>query len=383
MKETPKLRPVKKIPREIRLPDERIAVWSLVLLGLGLLSFVLLLIGREHPAFAELCNRSIGAALRAVLAFLTNLFPFSLAEFLILMLPLFLVLLIRYAVKHKSRNWRCVLSYTVSLVSVASLFFSVFVWACGMGYHTPTLSERLCLADEAVSADELVDTAHKLIEEMEPYLSDVRYTESGASVMPYSLAEMNQKLIASYKTLAGQYPFIHAHRSRIKPVLLSVPMSYAHFTGFYTFFTGEANLNVDFPAYTLPFTAAHELAHSRGIARENEANFMAFLACIHSENDYIRYCGFLNLFEYVASALYEADTSEGKVLYHGVIDSLDERAWGELVAYSVFFDKYRDTAISEISGAVNDSYLKANGTEEGEKSYGLVVNLAVSYYKNR
>lgn len=383
MKKTTKLRPIKKIPKEIRLPEEKIPLWSLILLGLCLLSVICLIIAASNPVFADFFNQKISGALRVCLAFLTNLLPFSLAELLIVSLPLLLYFVIRYAIKYKSKNWRCVLSYTVSLLSAASLLFSSFVLVYGMGYHTPALSERLSLEDQAVSAAELADTAKKITAEMKDVLLSVRYEKNGASVMPYSLKEMNQKLMDSYKQLSAEYEFIQSHHSRIKPVLLSVPMSYAHFTGFYTFFTGESNLNVDFPDYTLPFTAAHEFAHGRGIARENEANFVAFLVCTNASDDYIRYCGLVNMYEYVVSALYEADSSEGKQLYQEVTALLDNRIKGELAAYSAFFEKYRDSKISEISGAVNDSFLKANGTEEGEKSYGLVVNLAVSYYKNK
>ena len=378
-----KLRPTMKPPKAILLPEEKIPVWSIVLLGLFVLSLILLLIAKASPAFAEFFNRSISGALRVFLAFLTNILPFSLAEFLILMIPVFLFFIIRYAIKHKSKTWRSVLAYSVSLLSAVSLIFSLFVWVYGMGYHTPELDERLSLENEAVSAKELADTANKLIAEMESYLLFVNFGEDGASRMPYSLNEMNDKLNKAYKTFAKEHDFIQSHKSRVKPVLLSVPMSYAHFTGFYTFFTGEANLNVDFPDYTLPFTAAHELAHGRGIARENEANFIAFLICMSSDDVYIRYCGLLNMYEYVAAALYGADTGEGKPLYSTVASQLDERAVGELRAYSAFFEKYRDSRISEVSGALNDTFLKANGTEEGERSYGLVVNLAVSYYREK
>ena len=54
----------------------------------------------------------------------------------------------------------------------------------------------------------------------------------------------------------------------------------------------------------------------------------------------------------------------------------------ELRAYSAFFDKYRDSAVSEVSGAVNNAYLQMQGTE-GTRSYGLVVDLAVAYYKEK
>lgn len=154
-------------------------------------------------------------------------------------------------------------------------------------------------------------------------------------------------------------------------------MSYTHITGVYTFFTGESNINVAFPDYTIPFTAAHELAHQRGIARENEANFVAFLVCSSSEDDYVRYCAYLNMYEYVASALASADPS----LYSQVYATLPTAVRAELDAYSRFYEKYRNSAASEVSGAVNNAVLIINGTE-GTKSYGMVVDLAVAYYKD-
>jgi len=159
-------------------------------------------------------------------------------------------------------------------------------------------------------------------------------------------------------------------------VILSEPMTYTHIAGVYSFFTGEANVNTNFPDYTIPFTVAHELAHQRGIAREDEANFVAFLVCKESDDPYIRYSGYLNLFEYVSSALYSADQE----LYAKVASTLNTDVRYELMAYSKFFDKYRDSVAADVSGAVNDAYLKLQGTE-GTRSYGLVVDLAVAYYK--
>ena len=50
-------------------------------------------------------------------------------------------------------------------------------------------------------------------------------------------------------------------------------------------------------------------------------------------------------------------------------------------AYSKFFNKYRKTVVSEVSNAVNNATIKLNGDEQGSKSYGMVVDLAVAYYK--
>ena len=104
-------------------------------------------------------------------------------------------------------------------------------------------------------------------------------------------------------------------------------MTYTHISGVYTFFTGEANINVNFPDYTTPFTSAHELSHQRGIGPEDEANFMAFLVCIESDDTYIKYSGYMEVFEYVISALYKTDKDK----YYSLMDETDRRVRYQLI----------------------------------------------------
>lgn len=367
-------RPSHKIKEEKKdLPP----VFSFVLLGLALLSFFLIIIARNNVRFAVFFNRRISASVRALLAFITNLFPFSLAELLILLIPVILLLLIAYAIRSKTKTWKSVLIYTVTLLSIVSLIFTIFVFAYGIGYYVPTLDEQLGLDSRPVSTTELKETALWLAKELERFDNTFQRFSTGSTAMPYSLSEMSNKLMASYKTISSEYPFIQRLNSRIKPVMASVAMSHTHFTGVYTFFTGEANLNVDFPDYTLPFTAAHEFAHQRGIARENEANFMAFLVCTTSEDPYLQYSGYLNLYEYVASALYSADPT----LYSEVYSTVPTYAKQEMRAYSAFYEQYRDSEAGQIGSSINNAFLQANGNKEGTKSYGMVVDLAVSYYR--
>jgi hypothetical protein len=155
-------------------------------------------------------------------------------------------------------------------------------------------------------------------------------------------------------------------------------MTYTHISGVYTFFTGEANVNTNFPDYTLPFTAAHELAHQRGIAREDEANFVAFLVCSSSDDAYIQYSAYLNMYEYLVSALSRANSQYYSIIYL----QLPQNVKLELKAYSKFFDKYRENVAEKVSEAVNDNFIKSNGVKEGTQSYGMVVDLAVAYYKS-
>ena len=355
---------------------ERLPPVCLVLYGLGAVSLVLYIVMMNNAAFADWFNETVSAALRTVFAVLTNWIPFSMGEAVILLSPLILFLVLRHAIKHRCGSWKAAFAYIGILLSAVVTLFSVFSLNFAAGYRGSTLDQKLELDRQTVSAQELYDTAEILIEHINRETALVEFGEDDFSAMPYSLNEMNAKLAEAYRDFSGEHDFITHVDSRVKPVLISEVMSYMHITGVYSFFTGEANINVNFPDYTIPYTAAHELAHQRGIAREDEANFVAFLVTTRSSDPYIRYCGYLNAYEYVANALYRAD----KELYYKASAHLNTEVKSEMAAYNDFYDKYRESTVSEVSGTINDSYLQSQGTP-GTVSYGMVVDLTVAYYK--
>ena len=98
---------------------------------------------------------------------------------------------------------------------------------------------------------------------------------------------------------------------------------------------------------------------------------------MESDDAYIRYCGYLNVYEYLVSALYTANKERYKQSY----GELDTEIKEELAAYRVFFQKYQDNVAADISQATNNAYLQSQGAQEGTKSYNMVVDLAVAYYR--
>ena len=350
-------------------------IWVKIFYIIGVLCIFLFGAYTVSESFADFFNRYVSSLLRTVLAYVTRPFPFSFAELVLIFSPVIVVAVTVYASRKYSSSWRDVLIFCTCILSVLALFLSMFTLAFAPGYHGTTLDKKLGIERREVSAEELYRTAVILADKTNREAEDLYFRQQNFSVMPYTLDEMNDKLMVAYESAYEKYPFIQPLDSRLKPVMLSEAMSYTHITGIYTFFTGEANINIAFPDYTIPYTAAHELAHQRGIAREDEANFVAYLVCIESDDSYIRYSAYLNLLEYVMGALRKADSS----LYADVYYSLSQDVKYELRAYSAFFDKYRDSVASEISGVVNDTYLTIQGTP-GTASYGMVVDLAVAYY---
>ena len=351
-----------------------IPIFSWVLYGLAVLAMIVMLVYSLSEGFANFYNRYPAALFRGVLAIVTSVLPCSLGEALVIFAPVLLVFIIVYANKRYTKNWLEVSRFLAIALSVVSLFFTTFALNFAAGYHTSSVDKLLLLDRHDVSAEELTLTAEYLVEEINKCTDSLAVRESGLSVMPFGYDTLSRELVKAYEKVCDEYDFISRFSSRVKPVMLSKPWTYTHISGVYTYYTGEANINTNFPDYTIPYTAAHEMAHQRGIAREDEANFVAFLVCAASDNEYIRYSGYLNLYDYVSSALYSAD----KEAYVAVSAKLSPVARKEKTGYGMFFNQYRENVAANLTESVNNAYLTIQGTP-GTKSYGMVVDLAVAY----
>ena len=348
-----------------------------ILGSLALLCGIIHIICNFSTAVSDFMIQYPNAAVRWLLAHMTSFLPFSLAEMLVFLIPVIFITMVvigwRLTVTDQNERYR---RYLAGLMSVLCTLYSLFVLTLAPGYKGSSLADKIGLEQKAVSADELYETTVWLNGKVSECIKEIDFDANGQSVLPYSLNEMNDRINDAYKKLSAKYTFVSDLRSNIKFVVLSEPMTYTHISGIYTYYTGEANLNVNFPDYHLPFTAAHEFAHQRGTAPENEANFVAFLACMESDDPYILYSAYVNMLDYCMDALYSADYDK----YVEVYGSLDRDLIAEFGAYSEFYNKYRKNIVATVSGAVNDTYLKSQGQKAGSRSYGLVVDLAVAYY---
>ncbi len=344
-----------------------------LVLPLFLLAVIIRLVAKLSRPFADFYNRTVSAACRFLMAKLTGWFSFSLAEILVCLIPVFLILIIVFGIRS-IKNGKRFRRYVAATLSVPMVIYTLFVATYAVGYQTTPLADRLGLRDEAVSADELYNTMKWVRDEANALSSSFTLTENG-TVMPYDWDTMTDKLNEAYASLSEEYPFLQSHNTRLKRIMLSDPMTYTGIVGVYSFFTGESNINTTYPDYSTVFTAAHEMAHQRGIAPENEANFVAFLACTHASDPYLRYVGYLNMADYLANALYKADRTRYREMMNGYNTVLRT----EVVAYSECYRAHRNETVHNVSSAMNNSYLISQGTP-GEVAYGLVVDLAVAYY---
>jgi len=348
---------------------------TLIIILLGIIAAVVNVAYCLSAEFADSLNFGISSYLRMAMAKLTAWIPFSFAEFIVFTSPITLFLIIRICIKRSVSSRIAFIRCIAGILSAPIVAYIGFVFIFGVGYKTTSLDKHLSIERHDVSAEELYETMNIVVEKLNELEPEIIFLDGKGSIRPYTHKESVKLCLDSYKKLADTYDFIPIISAPVKQLASSSLMTYTHISGMYTFFTGEANLNTNYPYFVNVYTTAHEMAHQRGIAREDEANFIAYLVCTNSDDPFMQYSGYLNMYQYLSTPLYKAS----KELYSDAISGLSQNVKNDLICFSNFFDKYRDNTAATVSDKVNDTYLTLQGTA-GAKSYGMVVDLAVAYH---
>ncbi|WP_178138537.1 DUF3810 domain-containing protein [Parasporobacterium paucivorans] len=267
----------------------------------------------------------------------------------------------------------------LDLLCAMGIGFFLFMILNGTNYYRYDFLHYMNLQAQQTSSESLAGLCMSLAEKTNSARNAVMTDEDGnmqlgdVSAAALEAADAMSLLGDKYVVLKRYYP-------QPKPVLASKMMSYAQITGMFTAFTMEANINVDQPDYNIPADMCHELAHVAGFMREDEANFIAYLACTGSGSPEFVYSGMMSALINATNALYGEDVAE----WEKVLASLDEGVINDLDHNSLYWRQFDNTKLGETIGSastkLNDTYLKLNGQKDGVKSYGRMVDLLLAEY---
>lgn len=313
------------------------------------------------------------------------LLPFSLGEMMIilaiaivLLTPITLIVLL-CVLKRRRRT-------------VLKVFGFLYLWIiayilvtetlnCFILYHRSTFGETYGIPTTEHTNDELLELCDYLTNETNSLSLQVKRGEDGGFILT---ADLDETARSAMQALGSEFPQLDGYYVTPKPVINSFFMSQQYLMGIYFPFSLEANYNQEMYPSNLPETVCHELAHTKGFMLEDEANFIAFLACDRSGNVEYRYSGYLRALKYVLSQVRDNCTNEeidrvySKLMpgvaadINGNIDywqSVQESDEGILPSQTV----------AAVSDAAMEASLKLNGVEDGKKSYGRMVDLLLNY----
>ena len=357
------------------------AIWKICPLRHIVLLISLLLTGfhlylRKNESLAEKVSEGfIRPALRLMARYTAHL-PFSLAEALIAAAVLGLLLYTAFCIYRMVKGAQWLVSLYKMLITplvLALLVYALFSSLWGAYFYIDDFAERAGIESGPVSTEQLAAVTEYFAVLANEYSAQVQRDENGVCCTDRaSVVDASAHIFDNAEKL---FPQLEGEDVPVKGIVFSKIMSYLDFTGFFFPITGEANVNTDFPPSQFAATVAHEISHQRGVAREQEANFVAVLACLESENSDYCYSAALLAYTHLGNALHSADYEEWARIYN----TLNEAVRCDFAADRAYWQQF-ETPVQEVSNSFYEGFLHSYDQHLGLKSYGACVDLLVNYY---
>ena len=260
----------------------------------------------------------------------------------------------RVARRHGTR--RAASRAVVWTVSSAAVVYLLFLATWGLNYRRVPLAAKMDFERGRISEGAAVRLAALAIERLNA-------GHAAAHRVPHSTDAL---VDAFHSTQALLGVGRSVTPGRPKRSLVQWYFRQAAINGMTVPVTLEVILNPDLLPVERPSTLAHEWAHLAGYAVEAEANFLAWLVCVRSDDPLAQYSGWLDAYGLAVSSLPRALRSS--------LPPLAEGPRQDLRAMAARYQR-SSPRVREAARDVYDSYLKANRVEEGIASYGLALQL--------
>jgi hypothetical protein len=259
-----------------------------------------------------------------------------------------------------------------------SIFFLLFVYVFfnllwGLNYNRRGIAYQLHLNVKTYTLadlDTLTKTLAQRLNDYAPLISEERRDSFDKKRLLFETAH------EAFKLGEKNYAFLKYKTRSVKPSLYSYLGNYLGFQGYYNPFSGEAQVNTTVPRVLEPFVTAHEIAHQIGYGKENEANFVGFLASKHSESAVLKYSMYFDMYRYAVGEISRRDTNLARTFAEATHPQVKK----DIEELRKFFIKYKNPVEPVIMWGYGH-FLKANNQPAGKRSYNEVVAWLIAYYK--
>lgn len=301
--------------------------------------------------------------------------PFSIGDILYFIASCWLIWkvfkIIKAVVSGKSTK-TVVLQKMLNLILLLASVYCIFYLFWGINYDRKGIAYQLQLPVDKYDTSDLLQIQNLLLQKVNATKWSV--VKSGETYP--STPVLIERAKASYDEAQKKFHFLKYSRVSAKASMYGSIGNYLGFTGYYNPFTGEAQINTTVPQMLLPYITTHEIGHQLGYAKENEANFVGYLASVSSHDTLFHYSAYLDLFLYTNRELYFFDSSAAKKIVQQLIPPVKQDLL-ELKEFDLAHQSFLEPVINWMYG----NYLKLNNQPKGLHSYNAVVGMLIEYYK--
>ena len=224
----------------------------------------------------------------------SSFFPFALGDLLYALLIIYVLKKIVVFISKQQKTKNDYLFFGLKSLNLILLVYISFKLLWALNYARPRINQQLNISAKPYQKEQLLRLNTFLLEQL-----NVLNKSIDTAQFNLSPKELEDLATAAYNQLAETQPFFRYKYSAVKPVSSAWLVSKMGIEGYYNPLSGEANINHRLPGFTLPFVTCHEIAHQLGVAKEDEANLVGYLAAIHSKNVAFQYSAYYNMLRYV------------------------------------------------------------------------------------
>ena len=276
--------------------------------------FVVLCFLKTNVEICEWWTKNVSGVFVAISGICTDWIAISLFEIFLILSVVWiivtLVTIIKSLVKKEGKN---AIKLLLLLFCFAFIFLDLYNISAGFAYNRKQLN--FTLYEEEVKEEDVYLFAQNYVKKLNELASRLPKDKNGAIVCPYTIKELSDLLDNEYSKLNKEFgDYLTEYSPRAKSSIFSYFMSEMHIVGMFFAPTAEIHVNTHCPSYDIACTVAHEMAHGKGVMREDDANMISYYVMLNSDDDYVLFSVMYSLLNQVLSAVSYYQNSQPQFL---------------------------------------------------------------------
>lgn len=316
--------------------------------------------------------------------FFTGLFPFSVGGVMIVIGVILLLLGILFSVlliflRKKEKYKKFTLTYLKSILVMGLVVGMLMTLNCSTLYRCSKIND----GNREYTDKELKIVYSYVVEKCNELAVKINRDANSEATYEGNLMEAVRDAVEDMGVENKRY---RGYTPKAKVFINNYIYYQTGIIGEYYPFSMEANYSKYLNDVTMASTIAHEMAHLKGYIYEDEANFMGFLTCINSDNEFLQYAGYVSVWWHLFNDIICLDEPEE---FFADIPEVNWMTWEEdSQTYSYAGMKkieetepiIPDEVVSDISDTITDTYLDYY---QSEANYSEVTKLVMWYYEGK
>ncbi|MGN0485206.1 MAG: DUF3810 domain-containing protein [Lachnospiraceae bacterium] len=364
----------------------RYILWGVLLL----LTIVLNVVAWISKGFCDWYTTHLFPVWENTFGRIMSLIPFTVGEMLLYLLVFAIIvglfLLILFAVFF----------YDTRIRHVAKCWWNGIAWAFNILLLLQTLNGSILYHCTGISANvdgEIDQKQEKLfalynhVAESANALSD-QFERDENGFLTVNRELFDETAHRAMTGISHAYPQLSGYYPQVKPMLASSGMCQKDLKSVYLGFSMEAAYNTRMYVVNEPYAICRGLAYAKGYMREDEVDFLAYVACVQSPDPFFKYSGYVSMIDVIAEEIQETcgwskevQAKLTKLNTQVQTDNifLTQQMWDEVNDKRLF----NTERMQKMFRTFSNGFLYLEGVKNGMDTKEADVNLLLDHYEKR